>query len=120
MLGVSASGYYAWQSRPRSARAQADEALLEQIQTIHGRSRGTNGAPHIYAELATKDGHIGPKRGARLMQAAGVVGGSRRAFVTTMHRHHLLSRTSHVHYQAISKVVEQTCGAFGIRYAELR
>jgi putative transposase len=81
VLGVSARGYYAWQSRPASARAQADHALLEQIRAIHDRSRRTYGAPRIHAELAAQEIHIGRKRVARLMQAAGLAGVSRRAFV---------------------------------------
>jgi putative transposase len=59
---------------------------LERIRTIHDRSRGTYGAPRIHAELAAEGVHIGRKRVARLMQAAGVVGISRRAFVTTTRR----------------------------------
>jgi putative transposase len=86
VLGVSASGYYAWQSRPLSARAHTDRVLLEQIRTIHDRSRGTYGAPRIHAELAAAGVHIGRKRVARLMQAAGLAGVSRRAFVTTTRR----------------------------------
>jgi putative transposase len=86
VLGVSASGYYAWQSRPLSARAHTDRGLLEQIRTIHDRSRGTYGAPRIHAELAAAGVHIGRKRVARLMQAAGLAGVSRRAFVTTTRR----------------------------------
>ena len=86
VLGVSASGYYAWQARPLSTRAQTDRALLERIRTIHDRSRGTYGAPRIHAELAADGVHIGRKRVARLMQAAGVAGVSRRAFVTTTRR----------------------------------
>jgi putative transposase len=86
VLGVSASGYYAWQSRPLSARAHTDRELLAQIRTIHDRSRGTYGAPRIHAELAAEGVHVGRKRVARLMQAAGVAGVSRRAFVTTTRR----------------------------------
>jgi putative transposase len=86
VLGVSASGYYAWQSRPLSARAQVDRGLLEQIRVIHERSRGTYGAPRVHAELAAQGVHIGRKRVARLMQAAGLAGVSRRAFVTTTRR----------------------------------
>ena len=52
VLGVSASGYYAWHHRPLSARAQADGTLTEQICAIHTRSRGTYGAPRIHAELS--------------------------------------------------------------------
>ena len=86
VLGVSASGYYAWRHRPWSARAQADRALLEQIRAIHEHSRGTYGAPRIQAELAARGIHIGRKRVARLLQAAGVAGVSRRPFVTTTRR----------------------------------
>jgi len=31
--------------------------------------------------------------------------------------HHLLSKICHVHYPALSKIVEQTCHDFGVRYA---
>jgi putative transposase len=86
VLGVSPSGYYAWQSRPRSARAQADAALTQQIGTIHARSRETYGAPRVHAELAAQGTPVGRKRVARLMQAAGLAGVSRRPFVTTTRR----------------------------------
>jgi hypothetical protein len=86
VLGVSASGCHAWQSRPLSARAHSDRARLEQIRTIHDRSRGTYGAPRIHAEPAADGVHSGRKRVARLMQAAGLAGVSRRAFVTTTRR----------------------------------
>jgi putative transposase len=86
VLGVSSSGYYAWQHRPPSARAQADVALTEEIRAIHARSRGTYGAPRVRAELAALGGHVSRKRVARLMQAAGLAGVSRRPFVTTTRR----------------------------------
>ena len=34
--------------------------------------------------------------------------------------HHLFPRICHVHYPALSRVVEQTCRDFGVRYAEHR
>jgi putative transposase len=86
VLGVSASGYYVWQTRPLSTRAQTDRVLLEQIRAIHARSRGTYGAPRIQAELAAQGTHVGRKRVARLMQAAGLAGVSRRPFVRTTRR----------------------------------
>jgi putative transposase len=86
VLGVSASGYYAWRHRPPSARAQADQALLEQIRAIHAHSRGTYGAPRIHAELAAQGVHVSRKHVARLLQAAGLAGVSRRPFVTTTRR----------------------------------
>ena len=51
VLGVARAGYYAWASRPPSARTVADQALTEQIRTIHARSRATYGAPRVHAEL---------------------------------------------------------------------
>jgi putative transposase len=86
VLDVSASGYYAWRHRPPSARAQADQALLEQIRAIHAHSRGTYGAPRIHAELAVQGVHVSRKHVARLLQAAGLTGVSRRPFVTTTRR----------------------------------
>jgi putative transposase len=44
VLGVSRAGFYGWRSRPPSARAVADQALLELIHQIHRRSRATYGA----------------------------------------------------------------------------
>ena len=78
VLGVSASGYYAWAVRPASARATADAALMEQIPVIHTRSRGTYGERRVHAELAALGVHIGRKRVARLMRALGLAGVSRR------------------------------------------
>ena len=79
VLGVARAGYYAWASRPPSARAVADTALLEQIREIHARSRGTYGAPRVHAELRLGlDVHVARKRVARLMRAAGLQGCHRR------------------------------------------
>jgi putative transposase len=74
VLGVSPSGYYAWRQRPISARARADVILGAQIPAIHTRSRGTCGVPRVHAELAAGGVHVGRKRVARLMRAAGVQG----------------------------------------------
>ena len=86
LLGVSVSGYYAWQDRAPSARARSDAVLLDRIQDIHEASRRTYGAPRIHAELAAQGIHVGRKRVARLMRAAGLVGVSRRKGPTTTRR----------------------------------
>jgi HTH-like domain len=79
VLGVSRAGFYAWRSRPLSARAVADQALTAQIRAIHERSRGTYGAPRVHAELRLDHGvGVGRKRVARLMGSAGLVGCHRR------------------------------------------
>jgi hypothetical protein len=56
VLKVSASGYYAWQSRPASARATADDDLTRHIRTIHAGSHGACGAPRVHAELKADGG----------------------------------------------------------------
>ena len=38
LLKVSASGFYAWEGRPMSARARADIGLTARIHEIHRRS----------------------------------------------------------------------------------
>jgi putative transposase len=85
LLGVSASGYYAWVRRPPAERARADEALGARIQAIHKRSRGTYGSPRVQAELADESVAVSRKRVARLMRVAGLEGVSRRhRFATTV------------------------------------
>ncbi len=87
VLGVSEAGYYAWRSRPPSAHALADAALLTRVRTIHAGSRETYGSPRVHAELQTAGHKHGRKRVARLMRAAGLVGASRRRVgVTTTKR----------------------------------
>jgi putative transposase len=79
VLGVSRAGFYAFKSRPPSARAVADQRLTTQIRAIHARSRATYGAPRVHAELRLDHGvGVGRKRVARLMRAAGLVGCHRR------------------------------------------
>jgi len=76
---VPRAGFYAWQSRPPSARAVADQALLERIRQIHQRSRATYGAPRVHAELRLDHGVcVSRKRVARLVRTAGLVGCHRR------------------------------------------
>ncbi|MBF9052470.1 IS3 family transposase, partial [Roseobacter sp. HKCCD9010] len=85
-LRVSRSGFYAYHSRPTSARQIADEALTKRIATIHKSSKETYGAPRIHAELADEGVFVGRKRVERLMLAKGLRGVSRRKFVVTTER----------------------------------
>jgi len=83
VLEVSTSGYYAWCKRSPSARAQADAALTSRMNAIHERSHETYGAPRVHAELEAEGIQVGRKRVARLMRTAGLVGVSRRKWITT-------------------------------------
>jgi putative transposase len=84
LLGVSRSGFYAWDGRPMSDRAREDLRLTGKIEAIHRKPKETYGAPNIHAELA--DDHkifVGRKRVARLMKSAGLYGATLRRFVVT-------------------------------------
>lgn len=84
LLGVSKSGFYAWDERPLSLRARFDLTLTGKIQAIHRRSHGTYGSPMIHAELADDHGiRVGRKRVARLMRMAHLQGVWPHRFVIT-------------------------------------
>ena len=83
-LGVSPSGFWAWRTRPPSARSLEDARLTTRITEIHERSRGTYGVPRVHAELRFEDdARIGRKRVARLMREAGLEGVHRRRTTRT-------------------------------------
>jgi len=83
VLGVSPSGFYAWQKRPPSARSRADAQLSLRMRAIHQRSHATYGAPRVHAELRAEGIKVGRKRVARLLKKAGLVGASRRKWIHT-------------------------------------
>jgi putative transposase len=83
-LQVSRSGFYAWLDRPLSERDRTDLSLTGKIEAIHRRSKGVYGSPTIHAELADDYGiHVGRKRVARLMRAAGLRGATLRRYIVT-------------------------------------
>ena len=86
VLGVSASGYYAWRSRSPSRRSIEDAVLQADIESIHRRSRATYGVPRVHAELRAEGTCVGRKRVARLMRRAGLAGASRRKKAWTTKR----------------------------------
>jgi len=78
MLEVSASGYWAWVTRPLSEREKTDRVLEAEIEEIHRWSKGTYGVPRVHAELWARDKRVGRKRVARLMRRLGLQGVTRR------------------------------------------
>lgn len=75
VLDVSVSGYYAWRSRPPSARSLRHAWLTEQIRAVHAASRGTYGAGRVHAELRLGHGIIvGHNAVEMLMRRAGIKG----------------------------------------------
>ena len=73
-LDLSASGYYAWRSRPESRRAASNRALIDDIRLIHAESSGTYGSPSVHATLRRHGRRVGRARIERLMRRAGLRG----------------------------------------------
>jgi putative transposase len=88
LLEVSASGFYAWQSRPESGRKQRDRELVALVQATFAESRWTYGSPRITAELRSLGERVARKRVARLMREQGIEARRRRRFVQTTNSDH--------------------------------
>ena len=69
-LDLSASGYYAWRSRPESRRAASNRSLINDIRLIHAESSGTYGSPRVHATLRRHGRRVGRSRIERLMRRA--------------------------------------------------
>ena len=83
LLGVSASGYYAWRTRPESARAQRDRELMPRIRHVHEASKGVYGSPRVHAELVAEGVRVGRHKVAQLMRSARLRGCPKRRYRTT-------------------------------------
>lgn len=93
--GIAPSSYYAYKTRPLSARAVRDEVVLEQVVRVHSSpkiGRGLYGARKVWHQLsreAARGEHPGlglvPRcQVERLMRAKGLRGARRdKAFITT-------------------------------------
>ena len=68
-LGVSRSGFHAWLSRPRSARARADETLSGRIRASFVASDRTYGARRVWHDLLAEGASCGLHRIERLMRS---------------------------------------------------
>ena len=88
ILQVSRGGYYAWRTRPESARSRSDRKLLVDIRTAHKASRRTYGSPRMQRELLAQGHSVGRHRVARLMRLDGLRGRRRRRFRTTTQSNH--------------------------------
>ena len=79
VMGVSTSGFYAWQANPVTERDWDDAVLTNTMFDIHKMSRRSYGSPRVHAELVLGQGkRCSRKRVARLMAQAGIVGIHRR------------------------------------------
>lgn len=71
-FSVSQSGYFAWRSRPPSARRQEDARLAVEIKAAHRRTRESYGPERLQSELADHGISIGVWRLKRLRREHGI------------------------------------------------
>lgn len=87
VLGVSASGFYAWRERAPSQRSITNAVMTERIRQIHKDSYESYGMLRVRAELIEQGVCISRQRVARLMRLAHIRGISRRrGFTVTTRR----------------------------------
>ncbi len=91
VLDVSASGYYAWRSRPESARSEANRKLLDHVRRLHAEHHGRYGSPRMHAALRAEGRTASRGRVERLMRRHGIraLAGRRFKPCTTDSRHNL-------------------------------
>ena len=78
-LGVSESGYHAYERRPQSPRQRQDTVLGVHIRAAFARSHQSYGSPRMVRELQAQGLKIGRRRVARLMRETGSMPGQGRA-----------------------------------------
>jgi transposase InsO family protein len=90
VLRVTATGFYAWRSRPESKRAARDRQLTAKVRAFHEASRGTYGSPRILKDLQEDGEKVSRKRVARLMRENDLTGQMPRRFRRTTDSKHKL------------------------------
>ena len=119
-LAVSRPGFYAWQRRPLSLRAQADRRLAVEVAAAHAESRRTYGSPRVHRELRAQGRHVSRKRVARVMREQGLRGRQRRRFVRTTDSQHAFPVATNVVNQAFDVPTPNTIWAGDITYLATR
>ena len=91
ILGVSASGFYAWRKREPSERSMQDRLLLVEIEKCHKASRRIYGSPRVFRSLKELGIRVGEKRVARLMRETCLRAKTSRRFRVTTDSAHTLA-----------------------------
>ncbi len=72
VLGVTRQGYYAFVTRPPSARVRAEAELCEQVQQIFDESRETYGSPRVLRTLRSRGFRTSKRRVERALRGMGL------------------------------------------------
>jgi putative transposase len=88
MLDISASGYYAWQERPLSRRAQEEMRLEIEIKAAHKRTRQVYGPRRLQHDLMEHGIQVGVCRIRRIRRKLRIRCKQRRKFKATTYSNH--------------------------------
>lgn len=89
-MKVSRSGYYAWENRPKSARDEANDKLLDQIKNIHKETNEVYGRVKITKAIRQSGQCVKHKRVERLMKEAGIRSKVAKKYKATTNSNHNL------------------------------
>jgi putative transposase len=90
MMDVSASGYYAWQARPLSKRAQGEPRLEAEIKAAHKRNKESYGAERLQDDLRRNGVQVGVCQIKRIRKKLGIHCKQKRKFKATTYSKHNL------------------------------
>ena len=90
ILGVSASGYYAWLTRPPSKRAQEETRLEVEIRAAHKRTRQSFGPERLQHDLAANGIKVGVCRIKHIRKKLGISCKQKKKFKATTDSSHTL------------------------------
>jgi len=88
LLGVSASGYYAWQDRPLSQHDREELRLELEIKAADRRTKHTYGADRLQGDLAKHGIRVGVCRIKRIRTRLGIRCKQKRKFKATTYSKH--------------------------------
>ena len=117
VLGVSASGVYAWRDRAPSQRSIANAVRTERIRQIQQDSYDSYGTPRVRAELIEQGVCISRQRVARLMRQAVINDISKRRGFTTRRWSSANPRASST---TATRAAQYTSLAFGERCRQMQ
>jgi putative transposase len=83
VLQVSASGYYAWRTRPASLSAQKNDQLVIEIKRVHEETKKAYGSEKTWKALTIQGISCGKHKVARLRRLNGIESKRRRRFKVT-------------------------------------
>jgi putative transposase len=95
-LEVSASGYYAWASRPDSPTEEWRAELVGAIEAVHAEVKGRYGSPRVTAELKARGYECSENTVAQLMRRQGIRARRAKQFVRTTDSNHRLPVAANV------------------------